>query len=79
MKLNHLHLIEEGIERIAAVTGTDTAEIIEALTGVAWDEEDAGGIREFMIDALADDSANAKGDSQSPAMTEPKPEPNNDA
>lgn len=60
MKLNHLHLIEEGIERIAAVTDTDTTEIIEALTGVAWNEEDAGRIREFMIDAITDDSTNDK-------------------
>lgn len=55
MKLNHLHLLEGGIKRIATVTDTDTAEIIEALTGVAWDEEDAVSIREFMIDALADE------------------------
>ena len=54
MKLNHLTLIEEGIEKIIAATGNDKLEIIDALTGVAWCEEHRGDIVNFMIENLDD-------------------------
>jgi len=55
MNLNTLIVLGQGIEKIAHATGCKLTEIIDALTGIAWDEEDAGRIREFLIDAVADD------------------------
>jgi hypothetical protein len=67
MKLNKLHQIEDAIEKISNATGSPKLEIISALTGIAWDEEEAGEIGEFMIDALADDdSANTQGHRSQP-------------
>jgi hypothetical protein len=59
MKLNQLHQIEDAIEKISNAMDVPKLEIISALTGIAWSEEEASEIGEFMIDALAeDDSAN---------------------
>src|SRR5690606_1081984 len=58
------HLIKEGIERIAAVTDTDATEIIEALIGLAWDDEDAGIIHRFMIDTPADENERLRQDAE---------------
>lgn len=80
MKLNQLHQIEDAIEKISNATGTEKIEIISALTGIAWDEEDAGEIGEFMIDALDDDSsANATSEGSPPSRIETKQERNGDS
>lgn len=55
MKLNQLHLISEGLEKISAATQTEIPEIIDALTGLAWSEEESGQIKEFSIDALEEE------------------------
>lgn len=53
MKLNQLSLIEDGIEAICKACQDDSVEeIIEALTGIMWSEEEASQIKEFMIDAV---------------------------
>ena len=45
MKLpNTLDQIADAVEQIAALTDTLPHEIIAALTGVAWDEQDEGDI-----------------------------------
>jgi hypothetical protein len=55
MNLNTLIVLEQGIDKIAQATGCKLTEIIDALTGIAWDEEDASKLREYVIDDLADD------------------------
>lgn len=52
MTLKDLLLIEEALNKISSVTNTDVEEIIDELTGVAWSEEDASRIKEFVIEAL---------------------------
>jgi hypothetical protein len=47
MKLNHLILIGDAVEKIHELTNTDIPDIVDALTGVAWDEEDAGQIKAY--------------------------------
>lgn len=52
MKLNQLSLIEDGIEAICKACQDDSVEeIIEALIGIMWSEEEASQIKEFMMDA----------------------------
>ena len=48
MKLNNLRKIDEALETLALFTQTDIAELIAALTGVAWFEEDAGEITRYV-------------------------------
>ena len=45
MNLNQLDAISDAIEVIAERTETDRQEIIDALTGCCWDEEDAGELK----------------------------------
>ena len=48
MKLNHLILVADAVERISEITETnDIPAIVDALTGIAWDEEDAGQIKTY--------------------------------
>lgn len=48
MKINRLILIAEAVERISTLTQTnDIPSIVDALTGVAWDEEDASEIKAY--------------------------------
>jgi 2-methylisocitrate lyase-like PEP mutase family enzyme len=48
MKLNHLILVADAIERISEITETnDIPTIVDALTGIAWDEEEAGEIKAY--------------------------------
>lgn len=52
MKLNQLSLIEDGIEAICKACQDDAVEeIIDALTGIMWSEEEASQIKKFIIDA----------------------------
>ena len=50
MKLNHLILIGNAVEKIHELTETDIPDIVDALTGIAWDEEDAGQIKAYHAD-----------------------------
>lgn len=45
MKLNELLLLESALNTVADVTETEVSVIIDALVGIAWDEEDAGRIK----------------------------------
>ena len=48
MKTNKLVLVADAVERISDVTGTDDIEaIVDALSGVAWDEEEASEIIQY--------------------------------
>jgi 2-methylisocitrate lyase-like PEP mutase family enzyme len=48
MKLNHLILVADAVERISEITETnDIPAIVDALTGIAWDEEGAGQIKSY--------------------------------
>ena len=48
MKLNQFILVADAIEKINDVTGTDNIEeIVDALTGVAFSEEEAGQIKRY--------------------------------
>lgn len=47
MKLNHLILIADAVEEIHILTDTDIPDIVNALTGTAWDEEDAVQIKAY--------------------------------
>jgi hypothetical protein len=48
MKLNHLILVADAVERISEITETDDIPaIVDALVGIAWDEEDAGQIKAY--------------------------------
>ena len=50
MKLNHLILIGDAVEKIHELTEADIPDIVDALTGIAWDEEDAGQIKAYRAD-----------------------------
>jgi 2-methylisocitrate lyase-like PEP mutase family enzyme len=55
MKLNHLILVADAVERISEITETnDIPAIVDALTGIAWDEKDAGQIKTYHNEDLAD-------------------------
>lgn len=48
MKLNTISYISEYINNICAhLEDVTPEEIIDALTGIAWDEEEAGEIKEY--------------------------------
>lgn len=47
MKLNHLTLIADAIEKIHLITDTDIPDIVDALIGVAFSEEVAGQIKDY--------------------------------
>lgn len=47
MKLDHLILIGDAVEKIHELTETHIPDIVDALTGIAWDEEDAGQIKAY--------------------------------
>ena len=48
MKTNKLVLVADAVERISDITGTDDIEaVVNALIGVAWDEEEASEIKEY--------------------------------
>jgi len=48
MKTNKLVLVADAVERISDITGTDNIEaIVDALIGVAWDEEEASEIKHY--------------------------------
>lgn len=48
MKLNELILVADAVERISKITETDDIPaIVDALVGLAWDEEDAGQIKAY--------------------------------
>ena len=48
MKMNKLYLIADTIDKLAEVTDCTIDEIIYALTGICFDEEDAGEIRDSL-------------------------------
>lgn len=50
MKLNKLILIGDLVERLSELTDTYIPDIVETLTGVCWDEEDAGRIKDYHAD-----------------------------
>jgi hypothetical protein len=54
MKLNKLQIIDEAICALANYGECDKGEIIDCLTGLVWDEEEAGEIKSFVIDAMDD-------------------------
>lgn len=47
MKLNHLILIGDAVEKIHVLTETDIPDIVDSLTGIAWDQEDAGQLKAY--------------------------------
>lgn len=48
MKTNKVVLVADAVERISDITGTDNIEaIVDALIGVAWDEEEASEIKQY--------------------------------
>lgn len=48
MKTNKLVLVADAVERISDITGTDDIEaVVNALIGVAWDEEEASEIKQY--------------------------------
>ena len=48
MKTNKVILVADAVERISDITGTDNIEaIVDALIGVAWDEEEASEIKQY--------------------------------
>ena len=48
MKTNKVVLVADAVERISDITGTDNIEaIVDALIGVAWDEEEASKIKQY--------------------------------
>lgn len=40
-----MSLILEAVRKLSLTTETDAEDIIDSLTGIAWDEEDAGEIK----------------------------------
>jgi hypothetical protein len=51
MKTNKLVLVADAVERISNITGTDDIPaIVDALIGVAWDEEEASEIKQYHSD-----------------------------
>ena len=56
MKLNHLILVADAVGRISEITEThDIPAIVDALTGIAWDEEEAGQIKTYHNDDITDE------------------------
>ena len=47
MKLNKLIRIGDAVELISEQTDSTIPDIIEGLTGICWDEEDAGRITDY--------------------------------
>ena len=47
MKLNHLILIGDAVEKIHMLTETHIPDIVDALTGVAWNQEEADKIKDY--------------------------------
>jgi hypothetical protein len=48
MKTNKLVLVADAVERISDITETDDIEaIVNALIGVAWDDEEASKIKQY--------------------------------
>jgi hypothetical protein len=48
VKTNKLVLVADAVERISDITETDDIEaIVNALIGVAWDEEEASKIKQY--------------------------------
>ena len=48
MKLNKLILIVDAVERISNITETnDIPAVIDALIGLAWDDEEASDIKQY--------------------------------
>ena len=50
MKLNHLMIVGDGVQRIVDITHVPIPEVVDALIGVAWDEETAGQIKDHLRD-----------------------------
>jgi hypothetical protein len=50
MKLNHLIIIADALERVAEVQDTAMVEIIDALVGVCFDEEESGELKHYIAD-----------------------------
>jgi 2-methylisocitrate lyase-like PEP mutase family enzyme len=54
LKLNRLILVADAVERISNITATDNIPaIVDALVGIAWDEEDARQIKAYHNEDLA--------------------------
>ena len=47
MKLNHLTIFADAIEKIHLITGIDIPDIVDALTDTVFDEEDASQIKAY--------------------------------
>jgi len=45
MKLNKIHVVTDGLDKIIAVCDGEVDDVIDALVGVCWDEEDAGALK----------------------------------
>ena len=45
--LKSLYLLADAVERISEITETNIPDIVDALIGVAWDEEDASEIKQY--------------------------------
>jgi len=45
--LNKLILLSDLVERLSEITDTTIPEVVDALEGVCWDEEDSGRIKEY--------------------------------
>lgn len=50
VKLNELILISDLVERLSEITDTCIPDVVGALTGVCWDEEDAERIKDYHAD-----------------------------
>ena len=48
LKIQEIILLADAVERINAITNTDDiGAVVDALTGVCWDEEDGGKISSY--------------------------------
>jgi hypothetical protein len=66
LKIQEIILLADAVERISSITGTDDiGAVVDALTGLCWDEEDGGKIsqyhesdpdEEFSLDNAKDDA-----------------------
>lgn len=53
MKLNELIIVGDAVERISVITATyDIPAIVDALIGIAWDEEVAAQIKAYHNEEL---------------------------
>lgn len=50
MHITDLYELEQAISKISNLTDTNREEIVNALIGIAWDEESAGNINQFILD-----------------------------